>query len=101
MANPTKVAETSDIEPGQGKVVEAEGKALALFNCDGRFYAIDNTCIHRGGPLGEGELAGTVVTCPWHGWQWDVTTGANAMNPAMRVGCYRVTVEGSSVLVDL
>jgi nitrite reductase (NADH) small subunit len=101
MAKPTKVAETSDIEPGQGKVVEAEGKALALFNCDGRFYAIDNTCIHRGGPLGEGELAGTIVTCPWHGWQWDVTTGANAMNPGMRVGCYRVTVEGSSVLVDL
>jgi 3-phenylpropionate/trans-cinnamate dioxygenase ferredoxin component len=101
MAKPTKVAEVSDIEPGQGKVVQAEGKALALFNCDGRFYAIDNTCIHRGGPLGEGELLGTVVTCPWHGWQWDVTSGANVMNPAMRVGCYRVTVEGGSVLVDL
>ena len=51
--------------------------------------------------LGEGELAGTVVTCPWHGWQWDVTTGANAMNPAMRVGCYRVTLEGGSLVVDL
>jgi nitrite reductase/ring-hydroxylating ferredoxin subunit len=101
MAKPTRVAEASDIEPGQGKVVQVEGKALAVFNCDGRFYAIDNTCMHRGGPLGEGELAGTVVTCPWHGWQWDVTTGANAMNPSMRVGCYRVTVEGGSVLVDL
>ena len=101
MAKPTKVAEASDIEPGQGKVVHVDGKALAVFNCDGRFYAIDNTCVHRGGPLGEGELAGTVVTCPWHGWQWDVTTGANAMNPAMRVGCYRVTLEGGSLVVDL
>ena len=97
----TKIAETRDVEPGQGKVIEAEGKTLALFNCDGAFYAIDNTCRHRGGPLGEGELDGSIVTCPWHGWRYDVSTGANAMNPSITVACYTVTVEGGAVFVDL
>lgn len=101
MGKLTKVAETTEIAPGQGKVVDAGGKALAVFNCDGTFYAIDNTCLHRGGPLGEGDLDGTVVTCPWHGWRWDVTTGANAMNASVKVGCYPVRVEGGSVLVEL
>jgi nitrite reductase (NADH) small subunit len=97
----TKIADTHDVEPGQGKGIEAGGKTLALFNCDGTFYAIDNTCRHRGGPLGEGELEGTIVTCPWHGWRYDVSTGANAMNPSITVSCYPVTVEGGSVFVEL
>ena len=101
MALLTKVAEASDVAPGQGKVVEVQGKTLALFNIDGTFYAIDNTCRHRGGPLGEGEVDGTVVICPWHGWRWDVTTGANAANAAIKIGCYPVTVDGGSVFVEL
>lgn len=101
MAQWTKVAETTDVPPNQGRVVEAGGKTLALFNVGGTFYALDNTCLHRGGPLGEGELEGTIVTCPWHGWRYDVTTGANALNPAVRVSCYPVRVEGQSVLVEL
>ncbi len=101
MAALTKVAETKDVPAGQGKVIEAQGKTLALFNVDGKFFAVDNTCLHRGGPLGEGELEGPVVTCPWHGWQYDVTTGANVMNPSIKVGCYPVKVEGGSLLVEL
>jgi|SRR3972149_7746713 len=97
----TKVAETSDLAPGQGKVVQVSGKAIALFNADGRFYAVDNTCLHRGGPLGEGELDGTIVTCPWHGWQYDVTTGAHAANPGVKVDCFPVSVEGSGVFVEV
>jgi nitrite reductase (NADH) small subunit len=96
-----KVAEAAEIGPGQGKVVEAGGKTVAVFNCNGTFYAIDNTCLHRGGPLGEGDLDGTVVTCPWHGWQYDVTTGANVMNATVRVACYPARVEGGSVLVEV
>ena len=99
MAKLTKVAETTDIEAGQGKVIEAEGKTLAVFNVDGTFYAVDNTCLHRGGPLGEGELDDKIVTCPWHGWQYDVTTGQNAANPAVKVASYPVTVEGGAVFV--
>jgi len=101
MGKLAKVAETTDLAPGQGKVVEVEGKIIALFNVDGTFYAIDNTCLHRGGPLGEGELDGAVVTCPWHGWRYDVTTGANAMNPSVTVQPYPVKVEGSAVFVEL
>ena len=97
----TKVAEMSDLAPGQGKVVDVDGKPIALFNADGKFCAIDNTCLHRGGPLGEGDLDGTIVTCPWHGWRYDVTTGANAMNPAVKVACFPVSVEGSAVFVEV
>jgi nitrite reductase/ring-hydroxylating ferredoxin subunit len=97
----TKVTDASAVPPGEGRVLEAQGKTLALFNCDGTFYAIDNTCLHRGGPLGEGDLDGTTVICPWHGWRWDVTTGANVMNAAVRVSCYPVKVEGGAVLVDV
>ena len=96
-----KVAEKSELDPGQCKVVEVEGKTLALFNVDGNYYVLDNTCLHRGGPLGEGELDGALVTCPWHGWRWDVTTGANPMNPAAKVPCFEVKVEGNSVFVEL
>ncbi len=96
-----KVARAADIEPGQGRVVEAGGRTLALFNIEGRLYAIDNTCLHRGGPLGEGDLDGRVVTCPWHAWRWDVTTGANVNNPAVKVACIPVSVEAGEVFVEL
>ena len=91
-----KVAAVSDLAVGQGRVIEAEGRTLALFNVDGTFYAIDNTCPHRGGPLGEGDLEGRIVLC-----RWDVTTGANANNPAVRIACYPVAVEGPDVFVHL
>ena len=62
-----RVAAAGAIAPGEGRVVEAGGRTLALFNVDGAYYAIDNTCSHRGGPLGDGDLEGTVVSCPWLG----------------------------------
>jgi nitrite reductase (NADH) small subunit len=96
-----RVTGTTDVKSGQGIVVEVNGKILAVFNVDGAFHAIDNTCIHRGGPLGEGDLEGSVVTCPWHGWQYDVTTGACVANPAAKVERYEVKVEGTDVKVLL
>jgi nitrite reductase/ring-hydroxylating ferredoxin subunit len=101
MGKRVKVAETTELNPGEGKMVEVEGKSLALFNADGTYYAIDNTCLHRGGPLGEGELEGQVVTCPWHGWRYDVSTGANVNNPAVKVACFPVTMEGTSVFAEI
>jgi nitrite reductase (NADH) small subunit len=95
----TKVAQVADLGDGQATVVDVAGRSIALFNVRGRFYAIDNLCPHRGGPLGEGDLEGAIVVCPWHGWRWDVTTGANANNPAVRVSCYPVTVEQGAVFV--
>lgn len=97
----TKVAKVSEVPPGTGKVVDVEGTAVAVFNCEGRFYAMANTCTHRGGPLGEGSLAGTTVTCPWHGWQYDVTSGACHTNPAGAVKTFDVKVEGDELFVYL
>jgi nitrite reductase/ring-hydroxylating ferredoxin subunit len=101
MGNLMKVAQVSDLPPGEGKVVEVEGQPIALFNVDGTFHAIHNTCLHRGGPLGEGDLEGAVVTCPWHGWQYDVTNGTKVRNPDVKVASFEVQVEGSDVLVEL
>ena len=94
-----RVAGAADVQPGQGIVAEVSGKTLAVFNVDGVFHAIDNTCIHRGGPLGEGDLEGSVVTCPWHGWQYDVNTGACVANPAAKVEVYQMQVDGTDVKV--
>jgi len=96
-----RIGRAADVPAGAGRVVEAGGKTLAVFNVDGAFYAIDNECSHRGGPLGEGDLDGTVVLCPWHAWRWDVTTGANVNNPAVKVACYAVTEREGSLFVDL
>lgn len=95
------VTKVDDVEPGSGKVVEVEGRALAVFNVDGTFCVLDNTCLHRGGPLGEGELEDDVVTCPWHGWQYDVRSGRNVMNPSVGVRCYAVRVENGEVHVEV
>ena len=96
-----KVALTKDIPAGEGRVCEAGGHALAIFNVGGRFYALDNACAHHGGPLGEGDLEGTIVRCPWHSWRWDVRTGTNANNPAVQMASFPVTVQDGAVFVDI
>jgi nitrite reductase/ring-hydroxylating ferredoxin subunit len=96
-----RVAGVDEVPPGEARVVEAEGRALAVVNVGGAFFAIDNACGHRGGPLGEGNVEGAVLTCPWHAWRWDVRTGANVNNPAVKLACYPVTVENGALLVDL
>ena len=101
MAVLTKVAKTSEIAPGSGKVIEVGGRTVAVFNCEGAFYAIDNTCKHRGGPLGEGSLSSTTVTCPWHGWEYDVTTGECAMDRSIKVQKFDVKVEGDDLLISI
>jgi len=99
MANFVKVASVSDIQAGQGKAVMAGDREVALFNKDGQFYAIDNVCPHAGGPLSEGDVTESVVTCPWHGWRFDFCTGGSPMNPAAKVCKFEVKVEGNDILV--
>lgn len=99
MAEFVRITGTADVKPGQGIVAEVNGKTLAVFNVEGNFHAIDNTCLHRGGPLGEGDVEGSVVTCPWHGWQFNVSTGACVNNPSAKVEVYQVKVEGTDVKV--
>jgi nitrite reductase (NADH) small subunit len=95
------VAKIGDVPEGEGRVVEAAGKVLALFNVGGSYYAVDNTCPHRGGPLGEGELEGRTVRCPWHAWRWDVSTGGNVNNPAVSIACYPVIVDSGAIVVEM
>ena len=96
-----RVAGTDDVKPGTGIVAEIKDQTIAVFNVDGMYYAIDNTCMHRGGPLGEGELEGDVVTCPWHSWQFNVKTGVSVNNPSACVKSYQVQVEGPDIKVLL
>ena len=97
-----KATHKKDIPTGGAASVQIEGKNIALFNIDGTFYAIDNECNHVGGPLCDGNLNGTSVTCPWHGAQFDVTSGKALGGPASgNIGCYKVKVEGEEIHVEV
>ena len=96
-----RAAKMDEIPAGTIREFQVDGKTIALANAGGKLYAINNTCLHRGGPLGQGELQGSVVTCPWHGWQYDVTSGKVTMNPAVGVECYAVDVRGEDIFVDV
>ena len=97
-----KVAKVGQIPPGEARAVEAGGKTIALFNVDGTFHAIDDTCTHKGGPLSEGMAVGTEVTCPWHGAVFDVRTGGVLGAPAPRdVASYTVRLNGEDIEVEL
>lgn len=102
MADFTKVAVVNEIASGQAKFVEVGGHKIALFNIDDTFYAIADTCTHQGGPLSEGAVAGSEVTCPWHGARFDIRTGAAVGPPATKgVRTYAVKIEGSDIKVGI
>lgn len=90
-----------ELPPGTIREFQIEGKAIAIANVAGKIFAISNICLHRGGPLAQGPLEGKIVTCPWHGWQYDVTTGKIVQNPAAGVDCYATEVRGQDVFVDV
>lgn len=96
-----KVAFANEILPGTGRTVEVEGIWIAVFNVEGKFYAVDNSCPHAGGPLGEGKLCGTEVECPWHGWKFDVTSGERVGNPNFQVTCCEVRVQGDEIQIAI
>jgi nitrite reductase/ring-hydroxylating ferredoxin subunit len=98
MADFEKVAELSDLEASGSKVVKIADRDVALFQVEGQVYAMDNACKHKGGPLGEGTLEGKIITCPWHGWSFDVSTGQCTLN-ASKVPCHEVKIEGTAILV--
>ena len=93
-------AELEDLEGGTS--VQAGGRSIAVFNLGGVYYAIDENCPHRGGPLSEGRIAGEVVVCPWHGARFEIKTGAVVGPPAaVGVKSYPVRVNGGDVEVDV
>jgi len=101
MAEFVRVLSASELPPGKGAEAVVAGKPVAVFNVDGAFHAISNTCVHRGGPLGQGVLEGSIVMCPWHAWTYDVTTGVSSVNPDLTVARYETKVEGGDVYVKV
>lgn len=101
MAQFVKVAKRSEIPADTGKCVEAGGKEIALFNVEGKICAIQHVCPHQGGPLAEGGIEGKVVTCPWHGWSFDVTTGLCTFNDSVKQETYKVKEEGEDIFVEV
>jgi nitrite reductase/ring-hydroxylating ferredoxin subunit len=96
-----RIAAVSDCPPGTAIELVAGERIVALFNVEGVFHALDGICPHQGGPLGKGRLAGCVVTCPWHGFQFDVTSGQHLTSKSLVHPKFPVKVEGPDVLVDL
>lgn len=104
------IGRTGEIAPGERKIVELEGRSIGVFNVNGTFYALRNSCPHQLAPLCRGIITGTtlpsqpgeyiwardgeIIRCPWHGWEFDITNGKSIFNPhRMRVKSYKVTVE--------
>ncbi len=97
-----KVAEPSELAPGGKKLVEVEGRAIAVFRLDDGFHAIDDVCTHDGGPLAEGELIGREIMCPRHGARFDVVTGQALCMPAIEpVTVHAVEVRGDGIYVAI
>jgi len=95
------VCGAGEIAPGTSRAARAGGKDLALFNVQGAIHALENSCPHQGAALTGGKLCGRHVTCPAHGWRFDVTTGALAVAPTLTVTRFPVKIDGGRVLVDV
>ena len=96
------VAKVSEIPEGGSTIVEVDGRSIAIFRVeDNEFYAIDNTCPHQGGPLGEGFVEDYRVTCPWHAWEFDIRNGACETVPADRIKSYKTQVNGDDILLNV
>lgn len=96
-----KLATTDDCPPGETRELVAGDRIVALFNVAGEFYALDGICPHQGGPLGKGALHGCIVTCPWHGWQFDVRSGQHQASAALRHPTFPLKIQGDEILIEL
>ena len=101
MAKWIRIAAVGECLPGTGIERVAGGRIVALFNVGGDYFALDGVCTHQGGPLAKGELRGTVIACPWHGWQYDVKSGQHKTNRTVAQSKFPVRVEGNDILIDL
>ena len=97
-----KIARRADLPPeGSVREFRAGGKMICVACVGGRFSALDNHCLHHGGPLGQGTIEKGKVICPWHGWEFDACTGQVGHNPAARIAMYPLIFEGEDVFVEV
>jgi len=111
------VATVEEIPPGGRKIVKVQGREVGVFNLEGRFYALKNVCRHQGARVCLGKVAGTtlpsrvyefkyglegrILRCPWHGWEYDITTGRSMFDPDVKVVSYPVSVEDGKVCLEM
>jgi nitrite reductase (NADH) small subunit len=95
------VARADEVEPGTVRMVQVGDREIALARVGGEFYATHGHCLHLQGPLGEGRLEDHVLTCPWHGWQYDIRTGENEFDRAIQLETYEVRVEDGDVKIGI
>lgn len=93
-----KLARCEDIPKGKRTIAYLEdGREIVIFNLDGEFYALENVCPHMGGPLGEGEIEGCTIICPWHGWQFDIKDGVCQNMPGEDAKKIKIQIEDGYV----
>ena len=111
------IGHVSELPPGERRLVEADGRSIGVFNVDGQYYALRNQCPHQGAPLCMGAIKGLalpskpgeyrwgregeILRCPWHGWEFDITTGVNRDDPDTAQEKFAVKVEGNDILVEV
>ncbi|AEN07573.1 Rieske (2Fe-2S) iron-sulfur domain-containing protein (plasmid) [halophilic archaeon DL31] len=112
----TRVASTDDVGVGERRLVEVGGREIAVFNVNGEYHALANYCVHQGGPICEGKVSGAVleedgeliwdredefVSCPWHGWEFEIESGEHITNKKYRLPQYEVVVRDGTIYLDL
>ena len=95
------VGNIGDFISGRGKMVTVSGRHVALFRLGDEFFALDNMCLHRGGPLCDGDIVDGVVTCPWHFWSYEIKTGTMVQDPRVGVSKHDVRLDGDVISVRL
>jgi len=96
-----EVLDKSDLGPGATRAVEINGEKLAIYNVNGKIFCTENTCPHAHGPLGEGFLEENVISCPLHGWTFNVETGEGMLMPGSKIRTYKIKVENNKIFVDI
>lgn len=97
-----KIASKSELpEENEAREFTVGGKVICVANVNGTISAMDNVCLHRGGPLGQGVIVEDKVVCPWHGWEWDPQTGQVSHDAGVRISVYPIKVEGEDVMVEI
>ena len=101
MADWIEIASVEECPPGTSIERVVSGQMVALSNIDGQYYAMDGLCPHQGGPLGQGSLCGTILTCPWHGWQFSAVDGKHQLSTTVGQSMYQVTVRNGNVFIHI
>ena len=102
MSDYVKLTSQSELpSANEAKEFPLGDRVICVANVNGSINAIDNVCLHRGGPLGQGLVENGKIVCPWHGWQWDPQSGAAVHNPSAKVAVYPLKIENGDVMIKL